>query len=199
MRKKNNLKAQREFAELSESDKQWQLCRSTGYSYIELLGYAAQARGRYRLFFKSIGRTMHSVNADGTVADGNWWSIICAWLRLYVPQWEREFKQVTNKLATYPELEQQRILEVAAKALNIDEAVLVHFATHQQEIETFLEGMRSTLGTLAEAKLWELVMQGDPATIRWLLPRVKSDVFGDKLKDVQSDEVRTIRIIEVSD
>ncbi len=54
-------------------------------------------------------------------------------------------------------------------------------------------------GTLAESKLWQLVMEGDAATIRWLLPRIKSDIFGDKLSGATpGDGSRTIRIIEVS-
>lgn len=99
-------------------------------------------------------------------------------------------------LTTMPDPE--AVLEAIATALNISPEVLTHFAEHQGEIKTFLETQRGTLGLLAETKLWQLVGEGDAATVRWALQRLRPDIYGDKLTGGSTDEKtpRTIRIIE---
>lgn len=135
-------------------------------------------------------------------SDYGWWNCLLQWLQMFIPQWEDFFRETVKRLAnelTAPgvELNAEEILAVAAKALNIAPEVLIHFAQNREAIETFLEAQRRTLGTIAEAKLWELVMAGDAPTIRWLLPRIKTEQFGDKLPNTdKTQDGRKITIIE---
>lgn len=192
--------------ELELEDKNFWLCNRTGYSYRELWDIACTAY-RWDRFMLALGYEPLSNKSRFWKWDGGIWAkIVVPWCRVFVPQWERAFREYVadetqNKLAIMEPEAQQKVLTAAAKALNIDESVLTHFVSHREEIELFLEAARSTLGTLAESKLWELVMQGDAATIRWLLPRIKTDIFGDKLAQVAPTDSgsRTIRIIDMPD
>jgi hypothetical protein len=194
---------------LQDYDRTWYLCRRTGRSYGDLVATAASVSGDRRSFLRAIGYSP-TANGGWCLWDDGWWPVLCAWLKMYVPQFEEGVRSYVsdenqNKLAVMDPDAQARVLEAASKALNIAPEVLTHFVAHREEIELFLEAARSTLGTLAESKLWELVMSGDAATIRWLLPRIKGDVFGDRLPGgiVQTggeDKApRTIRIIDIED
>jgi hypothetical protein len=191
--------------DLSEEDRTWRLCRRTGRSYADLLSVAAQVGGDRLRFLEEVGYSPKRSNGNWYRWDGGHWAMILAWMRNFVPQWEAGVRHYVsedtqNRMALMDAEGQDRVLQAAAKALNIAPEVLTHFVEHRHEIELFLEAARATLGTLAESKLWELVMSGDAATIRWLLPRIKSDVFGDRLEGGAGADrsPRTIRIIDVT-
>jgi hypothetical protein len=173
--------------ELSPSDHEWRLCRVTGLSYQRILSEAALVGGSRKELEKVLGVTQ--------LKDGGWWSTICAWMRMFIPQWNRCFRQTMKDLTTLPD--PSAILDVASKALGIAPELLLHLAEHRDEIELFLESQRSLLGTLAESKLWSLVAQGDAATIRWLLPRIKTEAYGDKFANIPGDAPRNVTIVEV--
>lgn len=175
---------------LSEQDQKWWLCLRTGRSYQDLLSLAALVGGDVTSFENTLG--FQNLRRGNKYTDYNWWLVLLSWLRLFIPQWENKLRTTVETII--PTINEQQVLEVAAKALNIAPEVLSHLVQHQEEIETFLSSMRSSLGTLAEAKLWELVAQGDAATIRWLLPRLKSDLYGDKL--LTENTPRHITIVE---
>lgn len=179
---------------LPDSDKRYKLCRLTGRPYVEVIGLIAEAGGNVKRCCQVL-----RIKRQNFYCDDHHWARLAGWIRLYIPQWESTFRTMTEKLSeSLIPSEQQRILDVAAKALNISPELLTHYALHREDIELFLAAQRHTLGTLAEAKLWELVAAGDAATIRWLLPRIKTDIFGDKQPEAPNAG-RTIRIIDVGD
>lgn len=184
---------------LDEEDRKWYVCRRTGRSYADLIVIAAESEGDLGKFCSAIG--YKRLYRHNKYDDYGWWQTICAWMKQYIPQWEAYFRKTVKKLAEMPQSaldlpEQQQILEVVANALGMAPDALLNFAANQDTIETFMKANRAMLGNMAEAKLWSLVAQGDAATIRWLLPRIKQDAFGDKLANVPGDSPREIRIVE---
>lgn len=182
--------------ELSEHDQKYDLCRYTGLGYHDILNRIAIANGNV---VRSV--QLLQIRYNAFYLDDGWWALIAGWMRMFIPQYEQGFYTVAKQLVTIPSsTDQERILAVAAKALNVAPEVLQHFAEHREEIEQFLALQRATLGTIAESKLWELVLAGDPATIRWVLPKIKTDVFGEKVTDpAEGGKMsRNIKIIDVT-
>jgi hypothetical protein len=128
--------------------------------------------------------------------DNGHFATLLQWFKMYIPQWESEFRRVTKELVEMPD--PAKILEVASKALNIDQDVLMYYAQHAEEIDIFLTTQRGLLARIAEIELWKHVQSGDAATIRWLLPRINPEVFGDQEKSMPSRSNQgSIKIIEV--
>lgn len=181
---------------LPESDKQYRLCQLTQLSTPQILGIFADTSGDTLSSIREL-----RIRKQNLYVDGGRWNMFRAWIKMYVPQWERAFMTVTDEaralILADPD-QFKAMIASAAKALNISEDLLTHYAVHQKEIEAFLELQRHTLGTMAEAKLWELVASGDAATIRWVLPRIKSDIFGER-PETPKESTRNIRIIEMGD
>jgi len=173
------------------SDLKYTLCCLTGFSYEKILSLIATAKPISR---RGVSRSL-KCRPIWLYQDDGLWAMLIQWMKIFIPDWEREFRKVTNELMELPD--PAKIVEVAAKALNIAPDVLLYYAEHKEEIETFLETQRGMLGTIAEVKLWELVATGDAATIRWLLPRIKSSVFGE-IANTNNDKPQAISIIEVS-
>ena len=92
----------------------------------------------------------------------------------------------------------QEIVDKAATALNLAPELLTFYHENAAQLETFLEAHRRTLGVMAEMELWKLVAAGDPATIRFVLSKLKKDVFGDlRVPDEKETKgPRTITIID---
>ena len=174
---------------LSDIDSQYELCRLTGYSYNKLIKLIASQKSiQIRTAVKAIRCSNRAIYYDNGL-----WSMLVQWIALYVDQWEATFRKTMKDLVTLPD--PAKILEVTAKALNINPDVLVYYSEHREELEAFLETQRGLLGMMAELELWKLVQAGDPATIRWLLPRIRNKEFGDKEPAPTKNE--TINIIEV--
>lgn len=188
-------KAQKELSDgLTDSDTAWSLCRVTGRGYSDLMALAADVHGDWRAFQRQLGYS-DLTQSNLRYHDNGHWITMLAWLRMYIPQWEERFRVATKDLINVPD--PQAILAAASEALNMAPEVLAHFAAHNDELEIFFETQRRTLGNLAEAKLWQLVAEGDAPTIRWLLPRIKTDIYGDaKVAEPTDKGPRTIRIIE---
>ncbi len=128
--------------------------------------------------------------------DNGYWAMMLQWLKMFIPQWESRFKQVTKELVELPD--PARLALIMGEALGIEPGVLLYYAENGEMIDAFLENNRAMLGRIAELKLWDLVNKGDAATIRWLLPRLKNKDFGDKLVEVPGDTPTSINIIEVT-
>lgn len=185
------------FDELAPSDLDWVLCRRTGRSYWELRQLAAKSTGNIKAFLASLGYSTGTASHLARL-DNGWWMTLNQWMRIYIPQWEEGFKRaVSTDLTTLPDPD--AALAAMAKALNVDESILRHFSDNKENIEAFLEAQRSTLGTLAELKLWELLMQGDAATVRWALPRLKTAQFGDQAAAGIKAGDKGIQVIKVID
>lgn len=187
--------------DLPLSDRDWYLCRRTGLSYIDLLGIAAECGGHIPTFAARLGYA--NINRKNRYGDNGWWTTICLWMQMFIPQWEARFRKAMSDLANKDSAmitaqlpSEAEIIAAAAKALNISEDLLVHYAQNMQSIEIFLQTQRRMLGVMAESQLWSLIAQGDAPTIRWALPRLNPEVWGDKVADVPGDKVRTIKIIE---
>lgn len=187
--------SQKELADaIGNSDRNWSLCRRTGRSYSDLVAVAADVCGDWRRFQIELGYSPLT-QSNLRYHDNGHWITILAWLRMYIPQWEARFRVAIKDIINVPNPE--AILAAASEALNMAPEVLAHFANHNEELEIFFETQRRTLGNMAEAKLWQLVAEGDAATIRWLLPRIKTDVYGDNKVNKEVDNgPRTIKIIE---
>jgi hypothetical protein len=182
---------------LSQEDSRWYVCRRTGRGYQDLLAIMGECSGDLTQFCEAIGyRNLRRVNKYD---DFGWWQTIAAWIRLWQPQWEKFLKDTVTRLVstdlTLPD--QQDILETVANALGLAPETLLNLAQNLDTMEAFMASNRRMLGVLAEQRLWTLVAQGDAATIRWLLPRINTDAFGDKLTQVPGDKVKEIKIIEV--
>lgn len=177
--------------ELTEYDKQWELCRSTGYTHVELLGLLAQDYGYIDTFSRNLGFVKFLTSARYK-QERQYWTMIAAWMKMFIPQWENKFVDTITDLISLPS--EQSILEASAKAMNIPVEVLSHYIAHKEEITLFLEAQRGTLGVLAEAELWKNIAAGDPATVRWTLARLKPDIYGDNKR--VDDQPKAIRIIE---
>lgn len=176
--------------ELTEYDKQWELCRSTGYTHIELLGLLAQDYGYIETFSRNLGFIKFLTSARHK-QERQYWTMIAAWMKMFIPQWENKFVDTVNSLISLPS--EDAIIEASAKALNISAEVLKHFIEHKEEISLFLEAQRSTLGVLAESQLWKLIAEGDAATVRWALGRIKPGIYGDnKRTDEQPTKITII-------
>lgn len=189
-------KAQKELSDgITDADSVWSLCRVTGRSYGDLLAVAADVNGDWREFQRQLGYSPLT-QSNLRYHDNGHWITMLAWLRMYIPQWEARFRVSIRDIINVPD--PKAILEAASVALNMAPEVLAHFAAHNEELEIFFETQRRTLGNMAEAKLWQLVAEGDAPTIRWLLPRIKTDVYGDAKAAAPADDKgpRTIRIIE---
>lgn len=194
---RRNLKAIQDG--LSEEDAKWYLCRRTGRSYADLMAIVGESRGNYTQFCQAIG--YKNLRRQNKHDDFGWWSTILLWTKMYVAQWEPFLRETVKRLAeTDPKdlmlPEQQQILETVAGAMGLAPEMLLHFAQNLDTLESFMVSNRRMLGVLAENRLWGLVAQGDAATIRWLLPRINADAFGDKLANVAGDKPREIKIIE---
>lgn len=194
-------KAQRELADVDLSDSSFFVCRRTGLTHEELWNIAGQCRN-HEEFMINIG---YSPTANRTRYfkwdNGYWARIVLPWCKEYVKQWfagVRKFLGEENKtqLALLAPEERAKVVAVAAKALNIETELLLHFLANQENLEIFLEAARPTLGTRAEMALWELIMKGDPATVRWALPRLKPELFGDASSEAPVKPSQ-IRIIDV--
>lgn len=184
---------------LSQEDSKWYLCRRTGRSYQDLMAIVGECSGDYTQFCRAIG--YKNLRRKNKYDDHGWWSTILAWTKQFIPQWEQFFRETVKRLSDTPPQqlalpEQQEILETVAGALGLSPDMLLHFASNIDTIETFLAGNRRMLGVMAETKLWALVAQGDAATIRWLLPRINTEAYGDKLAQVPGDKPREIKIVE---
>lgn len=179
-------------------DQSIELCQWTQLSRAAVVASIAECSGKIR----KIKNLLHINHSFFGQADGGYWNLLAAWMRMYIPQWEQAFRYVTQELENtqlVPELDPQRILTAAAQAMGIDEAVLLHYAQNRQDIEAFLELQRASLGTMAEVKLWQLIQAGDPATIRWTLTRLKPEIYGGQGPEaIPGDNVRNIRIINVT-
>lgn len=171
--------------ELSDGDRKWELCVIADRPYRDIW----RALASYPTFtpWSVIGVTKRNFNT----ADDGYWKMVHAWVKAFVPKWEDRFRKLVD------ELENKTVdVGVASLALNVSPELLNYFVNHKEQIETFLEAQRPMLGLIAESKLWELVLQGDPATVRWFLERVRSDVYGKAEKiGAKTDEVQTIEIV----
>ncbi len=187
--------------DLSPEDRKWHLCRRTGRSYADLVAVAASVSGDREKFEAEIG--YNNLRRRNHYGDYGWWVTICAWMRLYIPEWESKFKLATKKIAEMallPNADTSKILDVAAKALNIEPEILQHYSEHLDEIELFLTTQRRMLGVLAEGKLWEGIAAGDLPTVRWLLPRIKPGAYGGVYPGTSpADGDKKITIIDVED
>lgn len=189
-------KSQKELHDaLSDGDSSWSLCRRTGRSYADLVALAADVGGSWQEFQRQLGYSPLT-QSNLRYHDNGHWITLLAWFRMYIPQWEERFRVTTKDIINVPD--PAAILAAASEALNMAPEVLAHFANHNDELEIFFETQRRTLGNLAEAKLWQLVAEGDAATIRWLLPRIKTKEYGDQKAagDTGDRTPREIRIIE---
>lgn len=178
---------------LSETDQQYRLCRLTQLSTAQILGVFAEAHGDTRRSVVAL-----RIRKQNLYTDNGIWNMYRGWVKFYVPQWEQAFMDTMKNALVANEDQFKSMMTAAAKALNISPELLTHYAVHQEEIELFLRLQRHTLGTMAEAKLWELVAAGDAATIRWVLPRIKAEIFGEQ-EAAKVDNTRSIRIIDVGD
>lgn len=179
-------------------DESFKLCKMTGRGYHDIVFLMGQCRGNQRDITVALGyRRSNYYRLLSN--DGGWWLTLARWISQYIEQWERTFMTATNdKGLALPD--QNAALNNIAKALGLDAEVLAHYITHGNEIDAFLETQRGLLARIAELKLWELVSAGDPATIRWVLPRVKPETFGDRSPAPGDDNGQTplnVRIIDV--
>lgn len=185
-------------------DTEYELCRRTNLTKADITHIMAEY-AHEGLYVRAITYAMH-IHYDWIYKlDNGYWAFLAQWIKEYVRQWDKRFYELMSQLEgrTDEELaldlaDQESILRAGAKALGIDQALLTHIIQNQGEIEQFLAMQRSSLGTLAELKLWELVASGDAATIRWVLKHVKRDLFGDKIPlpaDPKEPETTIIEIV----
>ncbi len=182
--------------ELSDEDRKWYLCRRSGRSYADLIATLAEYSGDFVAFHDHLGYTR--LYRHTKYDDYGWWQTIASWMRMFIPQWEAFLRKTVAKLTdTNLALPAQlETLTVVADALGFAPEMLLSLAANLDTIEAFMVSNRRMLGVMAETKLWQLVQQGDPATIRWILPRLNTDAFGDKLAGTVERTPREIRIVE---
>lgn len=175
---------------LSDSDKKYYLCRYTGLSYISILRIFGECSGNVTCIVKRL-----RIRFNAFYCDDGYWKTLAEWIRYFVPEWQREFQRTMNELVSG---NQQELIAPAARALGIPEEALQYIAANQSKIQEFLDGNRSLLGTLAEARLWQLVSEGDAPTVRWLLSRLKPEIYSDKIAKEGSvpDTIQTIEIVD---
>lgn len=181
--------------ELTPNDAQYHLCRHTGLSYREILSKMAEVSGGRDRCYKAL-----NVGSRDFYSDDGWFAMLAQWIKMYVPQWEARFRKAMSDIEDSKDLvATDEIVARAATALNLPVELFHFYADNAAELETFLEAHRRTLGVMAEMELWKLVGAGDAATIRWVLGKVKKDVFGD-LRTPDEDKgnkgPRTITIID---
>lgn len=171
--------------ELSEGDEKWELCRLANRTYRGI--WRALASNPTQNPWYVLGVTRRTFRT----ADDGHWRMFHSWIKVFVPKWEQQFRTTMDELE-----EGTADVNVASKALNVAPELLSYFVQHRAEIEDFLEAQRPMLGAIAETKLWELIMQGDPATVRWFLERTKSSIYGRPDKSAVPDtEPETVEII----
>lgn len=145
----------------------WTLCRRTSRSHENLLTVAALVNGDYVSFLDSLG---YDPKADPTRnLDHGYWRMMCYWIAMYIPAFEKEAKQLMSVLALP---DQADVAKGLAKGLGLPTDFLEYFTEHSTEILGFLDNIRPLLGAMAELKLVEQIAIGDPATVRWALPRL---------------------------
>lgn len=173
--------------ELSEGDRQWELCVLANKTYRDLWRELASNPTEKPWIVLGITKRNYRTTDDG------YWRMVHAWIAAFVPRWEQQFRTIMEGL----EPEDNNGIEAASGALNVAPELLTYFVNHKAEIEQFLEAQRPMLGLIAESKLWELIMQGDAATVRWFLERVRSDVYGKSTKETvqPAEALQTIEIV----
>ena len=72
---------------LGPEDTKWYLCRTTGRTYMELMALVAESRGSVLEFETVIG--VKNIRRPNKYGDNGWWVTICAWVRMFLPQWEQ--------------------------------------------------------------------------------------------------------------
>lgn len=165
-------------------------CRLTNRSSENLRSLAGLLEGRFELFREAIGINSRSSNV-AVHPDEIQWRILCAWLKLYIPQFEKKVFKMAEELAI-PDASE--ITEQFASALGIDTNFLQYYVANKTSIREFVEDIRGELGTMAELKLFTLIAQGDPATIRWYLPRANRELYHltNSKRDEEDREVNVI-------
>lgn len=166
------------------------LCRVTGRSSENLKALAAQVGGHWGQFREALGLRADTRHLHGHPSDQDYWRLLCAWLRIYIPQFEQKVYKMAEELAL-PDA--SAVTEQMATALGIDTNFLQYYLSHKTSIRDFVVDIRSELGTMAELKLFTLIAQGDPATVRWALPRLNPQIYNlNHKKDDDEDDINVI-------
>ena len=152
----------------TEQDLKLSFCRRSKRSSENLRSLAAQVGGNFTAFRLAIGQQPYGW-PDKYMSDYNYWLLLCQWISIYIPAFEKKVMQMADELAL-PDA--SAITEQIALALGIPVVFLETFAKNKNEIRAFLDNLRPDMGTMAELKLLEQIANGDPATIRWALPRL---------------------------
>lgn len=157
-------------------------CRSTQRSSENLRSLIVQVRGNWRQFKEALGYNPLSNNSKTGSDDEAYWALLCAWMRMYLPAFEKALKRMSELPST------ELVHEQMANALGIDTNFLQYYLANKPSIKTFVNDIRDELGTMAELKLFTLIAQGDPATIRWALPRLNPKVYNLNAKNKDDDD-----------
>jgi hypothetical protein len=176
---------------LADDLEHYQLCRRTRISYSKLLSLVFQNKGISYKFAESIGYTQRNIQH----IDQGHWIFICAWARLFVPQYESRLRNELNRMNELTVPDSDAIQSEIATALGIPYDALLLIAANPEGTDLFIESQRANIGRLAELKLMALIGQGDPATIRWFLSRTKRGLYGDGIT-LPEDKDMTITIVE---
>ena len=153
----------------TEDDLKLSFCRTTNRSSENLRSLAASVGGNFTAFRLAIGQQPYGWTDARYMTDYGYWLLMCQWLQLYIPAFEKKVMQMADELAL-PDA--SAITEQIAIALGIPVMFLETFANNKTEIRKFLDNLRPDMGTMAELKLLEQIANGDAATIRWALPRL---------------------------
>lgn len=137
---------------------------------------------------------LNILHANFLVADNGYWEWNRCWQYQFSVQWRNYIMTMIQDQETALVPMPEETLVIAAGLLGIEPDTLRNFVEQRANLELFMEQNRGMLSVLAESKLWELVNKGDPATVRWVLSRIKKDVYGDA---PQGDSPKNIEIIEV--
>lgn len=180
---------------LDGNDLDFELCRKTGFSVTEIVHIISVNEGNRNKVIEALGYSSKNRNKFNKF-DNGYWRLLCGWIRNYFIDFDRVIKKICfmdNEIVG-PDLDK------VADILGITSDTLAMFIENKETIDAFLVQQRSLLGTIAELQLWKLVNAGDPATVRWVLSKIKTDIFGKSdISDAKdtSSRIQTIKVIDI--
>lgn len=164
----------------------------TGRTFPDLLRLTITARGSQRRFKELLGSSAYRS------LDNGYWLAALEWSAAFYDQYRYILRKYTLTIANMPELDKEKLIAVVSKALGIDAGKLLYYVEHREDIEQFLANNMQMLGTMAQMKLWDLIVNKEDApTIRWYLSKTNDLFKSDGSKNL--DFPRSIKIIDVTD
>ncbi len=171
----------------------YELCRRTLRSHDNLIAELAQANGNFPNFLVAIGYSKFGKSWLYDI-DNRYWYVNCLFIHYFQKTAIRTITTMANDLELP---DKQQVMENVAKALGFPVDFLSLFMENRDHIKEYLDAIRTDMGLMAEIKLAQLIAAGDPATIRWVLPRLMPGEYGTRRIDESSD-ITEIEIIESS-